>query len=95
MATEFRAINNIRHGVKGDDGSQVEIKEFAAGERVTGLSKGDMKALWDAGALEQVEVAGTKTDAPSPESSPSATGSSTTGGAEAPSDKDKGTPPAE
>lgn len=56
---EFRAVNRIRHGVANEQGVQTEVVVFEPGEKVTGLSKQDMKALWDAGALEQVEVAGT------------------------------------
>ena len=58
MASEFYAVTPIRHGVANEQGEQTEIKEFGVGDKVTGLDKKDMKALWDAGALEQREVAG-------------------------------------
>lgn len=51
MAQEYRAVTPIRHGAA--DGS---VKEFAVGETVEGLTKAEMRALWDAGALEMAEA---------------------------------------
>lgn len=54
MAKAYKAVTRIRHGRATDQGAVVT--EFAVGERVTGLSTDEMKSLWNAGALEMVEV---------------------------------------
>jgi hypothetical protein len=51
MALGYRAVTSIKYGAP--DGA---VKEFAAGEPVSGLSNKAMKELWDAGALEQYEA---------------------------------------
>jgi uncharacterized Zn finger protein len=51
MAKVYKAVTRIKHGKEGG-----EVVEFAPGDRVTGLTKEEMKSLWDAGALEQAEV---------------------------------------
>lgn len=65
MAMGFRAATDIRHGVADENGAQTKVVEFKKGDLVTGLSKADMAQLWNAGALEQVEVV----DKPSDDSS--------------------------
>lgn len=47
MAKSYYAVNTIRHGVGG------EVKVFEPGDQVTGLSKDEMVALWEAGVLEE------------------------------------------
>jgi hypothetical protein len=56
MAGKFYAVTDIRHGKRTEDGSaegKYERTTFSAGDEVKGLSKEDMKSLWEAGALEQ------------------------------------------
>jgi hypothetical protein len=56
MANKFYAATRIKHGSRTEDGSQdgkYESKVFEPGDEVTGLSKEDMKGLWNAGALTQ------------------------------------------
>lgn len=48
MAKEYYALNKILHGQGPDD----ELV-FMPGDRVTGLSKEAMVALWEAGSLEE------------------------------------------
>jgi hypothetical protein len=50
MAKQYYATNEIRHGMPGG-----EIKTFVSGDLVVGLSKDDMLALWNAGALTEVD----------------------------------------
>ena len=53
---KFYAVTDIKFGKRTEDGSsegKYERKTFKAGDEVTGLSKEDMKGLWEAGALEQ------------------------------------------
>lgn len=52
MARAYKATTPIKHG-KGDG----SIVDFGVGDVVEGLSKEEMAALWDAGALEATEVA--------------------------------------
>lgn len=62
MANSYKALTVIKHGgvrqVKnpetGEIGAQHVINVFAPGDLVTGLSKVEMAALWEAGALEAV-----------------------------------------
>lgn len=53
----FRAVTVIRWSPTGEEGAGVPPKEFAPGELVTGVPKEAMKGLWEAGALEEVEIA--------------------------------------
>jgi hypothetical protein len=48
MAKEYYATNQIRHGMPSG-----EVKVFELGERVMGLTKDEMVALWNAGALTE------------------------------------------
>lgn len=89
MPSDFYAVTPIRHGVSNDAGEQTDVKEFGVGDKVTGLSKEDMKALWDAGALEQREV--TAKPSASVESSPKVDAT----GAGAKSKDEESTPPTE
>jgi hypothetical protein len=54
MAKAFRSVTDIKGGRNGKDG--VEYYEFKQGDVVTGLTKEEMKHLWDNGALEEVDV---------------------------------------
>jgi len=61
MANQFWATTKIKFGKRAEDGSQegkYESKVFEPGDEVTGLSKEDMKSLWDAGALTQTRPEG-------------------------------------
>jgi hypothetical protein len=64
MAKQYKAVTLIRHGVGEEqtDGTvrQTGVVVFEPGDVVTGLPKAAMKELWDAGVLEQVEVADAK-----------------------------------
>lgn len=51
MAIGYRAVTRIKHGDPGG-----EVKEFAAGDPVVGLSKEAMRDLWDSGALEEYDT---------------------------------------
>lgn len=51
MAKRYRAVNQIRHGVAG----QEEPMIFQPGQDVTGLSKDAMVSLWEAGVLEEYD----------------------------------------
>lgn len=59
----YRATTMIRYGgirsVKNPDTGEVEqvnsVHTFNRGDMVTGLTKGEMAALWETGALEKVE----------------------------------------
>lgn len=82
MAKQYRALSNIEHGEeKIVDGVSVnEIVRFPHGSVVEGLDKDTMKALWDAGVLEEVDTTEpvvTRTVTPSP-STPSGTSASST-----------------
>lgn len=68
MAKQYRALSNIEHGEETSEGN--EITRFPFGSIVEGLDKDTMKALWDAGVLEEVEAAPpapTKTVVPKPD----------------------------
>lgn len=93
MADKFYAVTDIKHGSRTEDGSaegKYESKTFKAGDEVTGLSKEDMKSLWNAGALEQREDE--KTDEKEGDVAPAATGSSTSQTAPKTSSQAKSTP---
>jgi len=65
MAAVFYAKSRIKHGIdhrKDDDPTYVrhETVWFQPGEKVTGLSADEMKALWDAGVLERREESGSR-----------------------------------
>src|SRR6185503_16261210 len=75
MANQFWATTKIKFGKRAEDGSQegkYESKVFEPGDEVTGLSKEDMKSLWDAGALRKTRPKATtrKRRGPSPPLSP-------------------------
>jgi len=55
MASTFYALNRIKSAevVDENDPSKNREKIFQVGDKVTGLSPEDMKALWKAGALEE------------------------------------------
>jgi hypothetical protein len=56
MADKFYAVTAIRHGKRDEDGSaegKYTRTEFKEGDEVKGLSKEDMKGLWEAGALRR------------------------------------------
>lgn len=81
MAFQYRALTCIRHGEADAEGLNV-VKEFEQGALVTGLGSKVMKALWENGALEQVEVevVSPSGDAGAPVSKPDSEGGDTSGG---------------
>lgn len=56
MAKAYRAVTEIRHGQQNAGDGSNELLIFKAGDVVKGLPNDVMKNLWDAGALEQVDV---------------------------------------
>lgn len=59
MAGKFYAVTRIKHGKRTENDTaegKYEQTVFEPGDEVTGLSKEDMKSLWNAGALEQREA---------------------------------------
>jgi hypothetical protein len=58
----FKALSQIKHGVADSSGEQVDVRVFEVGDKVEGLDKKSMKALWDAGVLEQVDEVASKKD---------------------------------
>ena|SRR5687768_10602291 len=68
MADRFWAATKIKFGKRTEDGSQdgkYERVTFNVGDEVTGLSRDDMKGLWDAGALSRTAPAKEEDDASS------------------------------
>jgi hypothetical protein len=70
MADKFWAVTKIQFGKRTEDGSQdgkYERVVFQPNEEVTGLSKEDMKDLWQAGALTRERPAEAKDEEETPE----------------------------
>jgi len=55
MAKAYKAITRIQGG-RMNKNQEPETFEFQPGDVVTGLTKDEMKQLWEAGALDQVDV---------------------------------------